>query len=143
MVAATKELGRGVEGRLKLTTSKDRHGNHRPGTKAAEFVLDARTTPARWRIEPTDTPGEGMPFRPTVLMERVSRWLEEHQAPASKRAIADGVKGNHDARAKAIDRLVEEGYVRRWIEGQVHLHEHIRPYRETLEMVAAERTENA
>lgn len=143
MVAAIKELGRGVEGRLKITTSKDRHGNHRPGSKAAEFVLDARTTPARWRIEPVDTPGEGMPFRPTVLMERVSRWLEEHQAPASKRAIADGVKGNHDARAKAIDRLVEEGYVRRWIEGQVHLHEHVRPYREALEMVAAERTENA
>lgn len=142
MATPIHELGRGVQGRLKLVTSKDRNGHHRNGHKAGEFVLDARGDRSTWWIEPHTTPTDSRPFRPTVLMERVSRWLEEHQEPASKRAIGEAVKGNHDARATAIDRLVEEGFVRRWVEGQIHLHEHVRPFRELTDNPPTEGAEN-
>lgn len=141
MASPIHELGRGVQGRLKLVASKDRNGHHRGASKVGEFVFDARGDHSAWWIEATVGTSEGRPFRPTVLMERVSRWLEEHEAPASKRAIRDGVHGNHDAREVAIDRLVEEGYVRRWVEGQLHLHEHVRAYRKLLDTAPAGGTE--
>lgn len=49
-------------------------------------------------------------FRPTVLMERVSRHLEASPAAASLRAIRAAVPGRAEYIAVALDRLVAEGH---------------------------------
>lgn len=137
MATPIKELGRGVEGRLKLTTSKDRSGNHRTGTKAGEFVLDGTGAGRlRWRFEQAEHLTEGEVFRPTVLMERVSRYLEDQSPePATTNEIKKNVKGNETHIKQAIDVLVDEGYLIQTPSGQSHLHRVHRYYRELDELV--------
>jgi excisionase family DNA binding protein len=69
-------------------------------------------------------------FRPTVLMERASRLIEEKPG-LSKRAIRTSVKGaKNDFKDLAVDLLVDEGYVEDRGPGQAHKYHPIRPYRE-------------
>lgn len=68
-------------------------------------------------------------FRPTLLMERVSRALEG--APGlAKGAIREAVKGKNDAIDLALAVLVAEGHVREERDGRAHRHHVARPYRE-------------
>jgi hypothetical protein len=55
--------------------------------------------------EETDT------FRPTALMEKVSRYLAESPEPISRREIERQVPGRAEFVRLAITRLVDEGYV--------------------------------
>jgi hypothetical protein len=142
MATPIKELGRGVEGRLKLVTSKDRNGYHRTAAKAGEFVLDARQSPTTWRIEKAEHLAEGAVFRPTRLMERISHFLEEYEDDdgwATKRRIFDkhrgGVGGNADGLSQALAVLVAEGFVTQQLDGQYHLHRSVKPYRELDDIV--------
>lgn len=130
MVTPIKELGRGVDGRLKLTTSKDRSGHHRTATKACEFILDADGC---WQLEGA-APTTDAPFRPTHLMEAVSRYLQMQSEPVGKNTIEKDVSGQGKAIRTAVDILVAEGYVRRTQQGQKSLHEHIKPYIEALDI---------
>ena len=53
------------------------------------------------RIEPAaDVTGDG--FRPTFLMERVSRFLELQTEPVSQREIERSVEGNGPALRRAV-----------------------------------------
>jgi AAA domain len=56
--------------------------------------------------------GDGGTFRPTVLMERISRFVETNPGGLTTRDILAGVKGNTDAKALALRLLVNEGYIR-------------------------------
>ena len=120
-------------GRAKLTTAKDRCGNFVRGAKAAEFVLDATTTPYQASLVPPEpsTAGGGN-FRPTYLMERVSRWLELNPG-ASRRSIDQAKLGKAEYIRRATDTLVTESYVRTEQSGQAVRHYTTRAYREGAE----------
>jgi len=68
-------------------------------------------------------------FRPTVLMERVSRALEESPG-LPKRAVRATVKGNTNAVDLALELLIADGHVRADVDGQAHRHHVVQPYRE-------------
>jgi hypothetical protein len=130
LVQMVHEFGRGRVGRSKLTTAKDRNGNFVRGTKAAEFILDASTKPYRATLEPPEpTSGGDGDFKPTVLMEKVSRWLELN-AGASGRAIRESVRGKREYVARALDVLVADGYIRPEQDGRAVRHYVAKPYRE-------------
>jgi hypothetical protein len=71
-----------------------------------------------------DAPG----FRPTVLMEHVSRVIETEPG-LNRRALRAAVKGNHEAKDLALELLAAEGYVERRQEGQAVRHHSTRPFR--------------
>jgi RecA-family ATPase len=60
------------------------------------------------QVSETDAPAD---FRPTVLMERISRFLESRDEPCSQRHIRERVTGKGAALLQALDLLVAEGYV--------------------------------
>ena len=99
---------RTVEGHMKLICAKDRHGTHQRGHQVAliDVVPDGPTT----RITGNAPPSADEPFRPTVLMERVSRYLEQH-GTSSRREVTSNVPGKDKVIGQAIDVLVVEDYV--------------------------------
>jgi hypothetical protein len=82
------------------------------------------------RIEPVaDVSGER--FRPTHLMERVSRFLESATVPASQTTIEHSVEGKVGVIRQAVDVLVSEGFVERSAGPRsALLHSIVRPFRE-------------
>jgi hypothetical protein len=98
-------FARGADGLAGITTHKDRPG-HLPRPRAAELELtsDPETFAVSWRIRPAEAHAadeSGDNFRPTGLMERVSRALE-----ICRRAeVADAARG----RSQRQDRLRPAG----------------------------------
>jgi hypothetical protein len=73
--------------------------------------------------------GDGDTFRPTVLMERVSRFVEVNPGGLSGENIDTGVKGKAAAVRLARQLLVNEGYLRVDVGAHgAHLHHHVRPF---------------
>jgi hypothetical protein len=115
-VKAIEPFGRGKVGRARLTVSKDRAGHVEDillGRTAAELTLDAtnelvlRHTLAAASALPTD---DGGSLRPTVLMERVSRWLEANPNTTG-RDIEAAVSGKRDYVRRALQTLIHEGHI--------------------------------
>jgi hypothetical protein len=110
-------------GKAKLWVNKDRHGGLRdhcpppaPGKEeqlAGTFVLGVKGADglAPWQVlaEPLD--GTAAPFRPTTLMERVSRAVEERPGQLNKTAAAEGARGKKTWALQAVDILDDEGYL--------------------------------
>lgn len=128
-------FGRGRTGRAEIRVQKDKGGHvrqHANGKVVAELTVAADpdgTTIQTTLAAPTyTTTASG--FRPTTLMEKISRCLE-HQGDAgfSKRAVKSAVGGKTDAKDLAIELLVTEGYVEVAKEGATHLHFSAQPYR--------------
>lgn len=119
--APTKEK----DGKLKLTCSKDRHGTHQRSHQVAVVDIVNRANGAVEVVvhAPAAT------FRPTNLMEKVSRWLEENPG-ASQRDIRDGVKHRPEHVVAAIGVLVEEKWVRVERSGKRHEHFSITAFRD-------------
>ena len=118
-VDVREPLGRGLRGVLSIRVGKDRPGGVRGWALAARskdrtqevawFILDATGRLTASLAAPPETgPQE---FRPTVLMERVSLFLEVN-AGASGNAIVKGVSGKTDAKHAAIKILAAEGYLK-------------------------------
>ena len=126
-----KPIAPGHHGELKLTIAKDRHGQIREANPsfAGVFHLDASDPeqPRAWVDAPPD---KDKPFRPTVLMERVSRHLELIMHPVSKKEIHDSVPGRADALHTAINLLIDEGYVSVKKEGAALMCTSTRRYRD-------------
>lgn len=106
-------FGRGTNGELRLTVTKDRPGHVRAislGAKGAGVAhLRAHgEDQIRINIQPLKT---GNPFRPTNLMEKVSRLLEHASAPLSKAAVEKDIEGKRDAIRSACQVLIEEGFI--------------------------------
>lgn len=123
---------KGRDGTLKLVVRKDRLGNRSKGSVAAEVHIMEKDGPLRIEVRVSEAQAaadRGERFRPTHLMERVSRWLELHPG-ATRRTITNDVTGNKDALATATDLLIEEGYVTVAKVGQSHEHTSVRNYRE-------------
>jgi len=124
-----EKFQRGGTGRSRIGVSRDR-GAYFPRPYAGELVLrsDAETGAVTWTIQP---PRDDETFRPTKLMERVSKFVEGYSEGVSKRAIEAGVKGNTDASRLALELLVTEGFIHRAIgANRSQLHTALKPYRE-------------
>lgn len=105
------------QGRAVIKAQKDRPGWHRrgPNKRIGEFVLDTSQSPA-WRLELTPEfrgplAAGADEFRPTQLMERVSRHLEMSGSAMSKSVIAREVEGKAAYLRQAVEVLVREGYL--------------------------------
>lgn len=139
-VAFTLEVvqpgGRGITGRSRLYVSKDRHGQVRgPCTVptaghrhwAGDLVVDSSDPMLEVVLHP---PGEREgPFRPTVLMQRVSEALTAAGRPLSGRDVEDRVSGKSQAIRQALAALVDDGHVA--VEAGPHnskQHRLVRPY---------------
>lgn len=118
---------------MKLILAKDRHG-HIPGQVGSTVALVTiapeddgdRVTVT---LDPPDRVDQAGTFRPTVLMERLSRALEDHPG-LSKRAIRATVKGKATFVDTALELLIAEQFVAVEADGQARLHRASRPYRE-------------
>ncbi len=125
VVEVDEPLGRGLCGSVKLRVAKDRPGGVRGRCgafrkvdrtqEAARVVIDSRDPSAiRVAIEPpASVAGEGgVParFRPTFLMERVSRYLLS-VGQASMNQLRKNVQGKDSAIEEAVGVLADEGYV--------------------------------
>jgi hypothetical protein len=105
-------FGRGRTGKFKLTVHKDRPGFlKRPSPGLLVLTSDADSGACSWRIDEDASIGEEGIFRPTHLMERVSRYLELRTEPVPRGEIEGDVQGKRGALRTAIDRLVIEDYV--------------------------------
>lgn len=110
-------FGRGQCGRAKLVTHKDRDGYL---AKAAELVLasdpDSGLVTYTFQALESRSVGEDVtPFRPTGLMEKVSRFVErcsdEDHDPPSRNQVERDVKGKRAYLRLAVSLLLEEGYL--------------------------------
>lgn len=138
IVELAQPFGHGKHGIARVNIAKDRPGRvreHCSGNLAAELHL--RSDPDSGAITATlITPASSSdaPFRPTVLMERVSRYLETHPEGVSSRNIDDAVTGKASAVRLARDLLVTEGYAVKQpapARGRTDLYLHVKPYRNT------------
>jgi hypothetical protein len=97
-----------------------------PFARGDSWVFDRESQRIRCSEEHVDDDGG---FRPTVLMERASKAIE--QTPGlSKRAVRDGVKGDNRTLEHALELLVLEDYVEARPEGNAVRHYSKRPYRQ-------------
>lgn len=132
-VEAIERPSRTHPGKLKITLAKDRHGAI-PGARGATIAL-ATITPSdngrtvTVRLDPPDSSDRAGHFRPTVLMEKVSRYVEEHPA-CTRNQVKTAVSGKTDAKDLALSLLVEEGWIDRERAGQAQRHTSVRAYRE-------------
>jgi hypothetical protein len=68
-------------------------------------------------------------FRPTNLMEKVSRAVEQHPG-LSKRAIRTTIGGNAAAVDLALELLIAEEFIEVHKDSRGHSHHHLKPYRQ-------------
>ena len=126
---------RGGTGSSRLSIAKDRPGAVRgacEGKAAAVFVLESSADgDVGWRFEaPTVSQRPGEPWRPTALMGKVSRHLEQSDKPLSQRAIEVAVSGRSEYIRKAIVALVSEDYVASEGSDSRRLYRSVRPFAE-------------
>jgi hypothetical protein len=127
MLEPVEPFGRGLDGMSRLSVTKDRPGHvrqHAEGDYIAEMRVLSRPDHVRIQLDP---PSEREPFRPTVLMERISRAIEE--SPGLNKNGVRGLRGNNDAKETALRLLVEEKFVHVEQDGQARKHYSVRPYR--------------
>lgn len=113
------------DGALKLTCAKDRNGTFRQGQLVAEVSVTAGDRVEIVASTPEET--EDGHLKPTALMERISRWLEEQPdgVARSQRHVEDEVEGKGAHLRTALQELVKEGVVA-WEDGSYRL---MFPYR--------------
>lgn len=110
---AVQAVTRGGQGLVKVRVHKDRPGFLQRPTAA---LIELASDPTTHRITAVVKPPEGADaetghLRPTVLMERVSMYLETQPDPVSRSNVETNVKGNSAAWIRiALDQLVKEGY---------------------------------
>jgi hypothetical protein len=131
MVEQVKPFGEGADGLARITTAKDRHGRFRRGLVVAEFRMDETAGLVVSLDPPTGPKAADGRFRPTVLMEKMSRVLELKPAGCSKNSLRIETPGDNKAKQQGIEILVEEGYFALTLEAnRTHWLKSVRPYRE-------------
>lgn len=110
---ALKTLSRGGSGLIKVHVHKDRPGFlPRPHAAVIELISDETTHQVTWTFRaPAATDPSGDHFRPTHLMEKVSRWMELHHGSCSRNEVEKGVRGNSEYVRQALDMLTFDGYI--------------------------------
>ena len=100
------------------------------------FTKDTQQIERRGHQDPADRPA----FRPTNIMEKVSRAVEQADG-LSKSAIRAAVGGKAEWVDLALGLLIAEGYIEAEKDGQAHRHRSVKPYREAADP-ATESTES-
>lgn len=108
----------GQIGRITLRIEKDPAGGlrkHTPGGYAGTFILDSTHSETdgvtTWRIEREEAPkNDDGTFRPTHLMEKVSRFVEQNDQ-CSKNAIEKAKLGKAEHIRGALQILLDEGFI--------------------------------
>jgi hypothetical protein len=149
-VEILQPLGEGMRGAVGLRIAKDRPGQvrnmcgaFRKGDRtqtAARVVIDSSGDQIKVSVEPWDanTPQEttGDDFRPTNLMQRVSRVMGAAAEPMTKTAAATAAGGKKEAALVAFDILVQEGYLATQGERRGHpLYVSVKPYSEAADLL--------
>lgn len=143
-VEVAQPLGRGLRGVVVLRVAKDRPGyvrGHcgpmRPSDRtqeAARVVIDSTGIRPVVTVEAPragDGPARSKTFRPTALMERASRHLEDADDALSFNRINAEVAGREQHLRDALAALVDEGYVTVGAGPRgANLHRSARPYRQ-------------
>jgi hypothetical protein len=108
-----REIARGTKGKYKVTTHKDRGGFLKRGYLAdLNLDSDPETHNIEWSFtEPVSSTDDKGHFRYTKLMQKISRELGGVTEPLSKAEVKRRTGGNSDQLGKAIEALVEEGYM--------------------------------
>jgi len=147
-----------MRGTLRLWVGKDREGavrphcgRFKPGDRtqlAATIVVDSTAGLITMEVQPPeDLVGDDRkPFRPTCLMEQISRALEGSAEALTSNALVKGsdyVAGNGQAKRTALDLLVTEGYARALGARGAALHTTARPYREAEDAGPSQRLSGA
>jgi hypothetical protein len=130
-LTAVTPLRRGTGGKLKARVHKDTFG-HLPTAALFRLNVHPVSGAVSWDVsadDGADDDGEG--FRPTGLMEKVSRALEVAGEPQSRNKLEEAVKGKRDYVRQAITCLVREGFAEE-VSGprSSRLVALVRPYRE-------------
>lgn len=129
-------FGHGRKGLARIDVAKDRPGRVREHASGGKHIAELHLTSeadgsvfAELRA-PDGTASAGT-FRPTVLMERVSRHLEDHPDGQTQRQVLDAVTGKRDAKRTALDVLVSESHVDLDSAQRSHTYRSLTPYRES------------
>lgn len=118
-------------GTVELVCTKDRPGGLHPGeVEAVVTVTPSDGTIVLTVDAPTATKTGTPDFRPTALMERVSRYVERTSPPPTQNKVVATLKGQKQALKTALQTLVAEGYIDVTEDGQSYLHTHVKPYRQ-------------
>jgi hypothetical protein len=105
-----KSLTRGSTGLVKVRAHKDRAGFlHRPYAAELQLTSDPDTNAISWAFRPASSEGDNG-WQPTVLMEKVSRYLEQQAEPVSRNTVESKVTGQGTYKREAMDALVADGY---------------------------------
>ena len=105
-------INRGTTGLYKITTHKDRGGYLKRGTLAnLELHSHPDTHHITWTFQPAEPTEADEPWRPTILMERVSRYLEKHPGEHSFAQVLTNVKGKDATLKDALEHLIALEYV--------------------------------
>jgi len=111
-------LGRGSTGKCHIDVKKDRPGHlTRPRAAELELASDPKTGAIEYDLKLAERSEQRSAFRPTCLMERVSRYLETALEVDSRRELQRRVKGNASALRVAVDLLIAEGFAGEGDEG--------------------------
>lgn len=109
-VTKGQEFDRNRAGRAGITCQKDRLGYHSQGRQVADLIVTPR---GGGRLDLALTAGGEAAFRPTILMERVSAFLESQGGPVTQSEVTERVVGKGPTITEALRCLVAEGYVTR------------------------------
>jgi hypothetical protein len=105
------QLHRGAGGLVKVLTHKDRPAYlQRPTAAELELSSDPETHRISWAFRDAIGDDGGGGWRPTVLMEKVSRFLEQQTEPVSRNTVEQNVIGKGKYLRAAIDALITDGY---------------------------------
>ncbi|RAN92635.1 hypothetical protein GAR05_06127 [Micromonospora saelicesensis] len=128
VVEVKEPLGRGLRGVVVLRVAKDRPGAIRPNCgafrksdrtqEAAQVVVDSTTDgviAVTLEAPSSDADARSDEFRPTSVMERVSQFLEAQPTDQSENQVMKGVGGRDSVKKAAINALVTEGFVARFV----------------------------
>ena len=132
-VEALVPLAPGRAGKLKLTVTKDRPGHVRSWASSKGKVVGvAEVVSAEERVTVVIRPDTGQEggFRPTVLMQKVSEFLEAKDLPVSRNSIEKGVEGKGTYLRQAIDCLLDEGFLEEVATGGFPKIRSVKPFRE-------------
>jgi hypothetical protein len=116
-VEVVRPFGVGQDGVLRLKVDKDRPGRVRGISQAGERAGDARLTSDGELVDivivapDLRSLDERGPFRPTGLMEKVSRYLETVTGTVTTTGIVSGVSSKKEYVRAALSILATEGYV--------------------------------
>jgi hypothetical protein len=127
-VKTVKAFSRDLAGSVKLSCAKDRFGTFSIGEPVAEVHVVPNLDMVGIDLRAPEPRDPTAPFRPTHIMESVSRALEEH-GELNTRALRTAANGRTEIQPLAVELLINEGYVTRVQEGREVRYRSVRPFR--------------